>query len=275
MNEDQKYTKEQLIQVLQITTSFFNSHYKAILSYLDDICEYTIELDKNDKRKKIYYIHKILKPFAPYQNNRAKKKNIKEQLYQKILTEHYPTNNKEDKYQTGANVARKTQDLVDYAPSTHAKYISTYVRQAYGTYFKQAPDDTRLGYVSDRQWCLLDKDHNKYIPMNQEQLNYLIILFGEYSALTKEEIDDCGSYMAGDISTQAYHKLCQYTKNKKYLDLLTKFCDKFGYYPVMANEYSAGKEIPEVVLKRFERYENIQNLNIADEEFSFEQDAAV
>ena len=268
MIEGKSYTKEELIDAIQVTKKFFQSHNKAIIEYLDYICEYTITLDPKDRRRKIYNIIKLKRPFEPYKNARTIKKEKKQSLYaeqiKKIL--------KEDSTQTGSNIARiitkNSQDQVENgdAAETLVRYVRSELKEGYGTYFKSSSNKIkRVGYVADRCWCKLDKINNKYIRLSETELENLRELF---KSVKRErmllEFDDLGSAISeGEIGN--FERQYLLSSRNAYFSAITKFKEKYHMWPVMANVYMVGKEIPQEVLDRYSEYEEKQRqLNTLD-----------
>lgn len=272
MQVGDSYTREQLIEKLQITKSLFNTHNKDVMDYLGSICEYEIKQDPKDGRKKNYYIKKILKPFAPYQNKRKRQKEKNQKYYIKIIKNYLPA--KKQKYETASRIAREEysdQKNIDISLETYTKNIRQQIKEQYGTYYKKAEnEEKRVGYVKERHWCLLDKENNTYSLMSDEQKNYLRMSFQDAAIPGQKEIDDWGSYASGDISSEDYDRLLKESRQKKFKQVLYIFFNKYGCWPVMTNEYEDGKQIPQEVLDRYANFEKESSpLIVKRENFDF------
>lgn len=263
MEEGQSYTRQELMALLQVSKNQFEKHNKVVMNYLDTLCEYTIELDPNDRRKRIFTIQKMKRPFEPYKQKTKRKQELKEKVYTKCIKQVLH----QDNVQTGSSITREAvkepevQEF-NYSFNTIANDIRSELRNEYGTYFEASPNEKkRIGYVSDRRWCKLDKPHNKYIPLDAKELEDLKNIFKKIRENTLiSELDDMGSITAeGRTKKSDSAMVCRLQTD--FFRVISVFKKKYKMWPVMANVYTDGLEIPQEVLDRYKEYEEEQRLN--------------
>lgn len=106
---------------------------------------------------------------------------------------------------------------------------------------------TRIGYIEGYVWCKLDAANNRYIPLNQEQMDYFRAARDDRDKITNEELDNLvAEYEQKEISKEEYLKAVskiygdednKYNKIANLISAKKEFKEKYGFYPCLAKKY--------------------------------------
>lgn len=215
------YSGPEIAQKLfHIKATTFRNKRKEYLEYLKQY--YVFE----ERGKKIILL-KQLKPFETRMKKRQDSTKVKEEQYReathKVIAQQ-PLN-------TGQNIARIMSDNM-FSPVN--KYNHT--------------EDTAAGYIRPvlkedfvkkmSRWCSIDYSTNQYVPLNNEEFDYLMQLFRgqvdnckEGKILSQEIMDIMADADAGNISKSEMKEKTVDTAWKLYNLRMEQFKKKYGFRP--------------------------------------------
>ena len=213
-----KLTAKDFKEKYGITNYLWAKYYDDVIDHLQDY----IEFHSQKEGKYIYYIiTKELKPYEPF-----KKKSIRAiKFYEEQTSEIV----KKEPLQTGINIARNVIEFnnkFNHKQDTAARYVRPILKSKY--------------QKGKNVWCYLSEDRLQYIPLDEEQLEFLYSCFEKYHK-SKETIDKLG-----EIETQRLEKEISIEEAKEkvfdihydnYLLTKVKFKEKYGFDPIRISEY--------------------------------------
>lgn len=191
--------------------------------YLEHLKQYYIF---EERGKKIILL-KELKPFETRMEKRQDSTRIKEEEYRqathKIIADQ-PLN-------TGKNIAR----IMNFNVLSPAKKYNHTEETAAG-YIRPVLKEDFIKKMS--RWCSIDYGTNQYVPLQDEQFDYLMKLFrGEVDTcregkkLSQEIMDIIADADAGNISKKEMKEKTADTAWKLYNLRMEQFKKKFGFRP--------------------------------------------
>lgn len=225
------YSTKEMQKLMGISESTW-AHNKD--KYLDNFAlyyEYDVEYDGN---KTNYRILKQLGDYKKPPNKRDKEKR------DKTYSEEIVTVVEEDNVQTAANVSRIIKDhepirQFQHADSTVYEYTRVRMRLMFGN--REGCGGT-VGGIIEKIWCMLDREHNCYIPMETEQIKaFFSFIRNENKALTKEEAEIYNDYEIGLITKEEMNKQIGSLGFSAFLSAKKRFKEEYGYTPVKVPIY--------------------------------------
>ena len=207
-------------QLFHVTPNTFSKSRK---DYLQHLSKYYIFVEQG---KKIILL-KQLKPFETRMQKRQDATKVKEEEYReathKVIAEQ-PLN-------TGSNIARIMCNNV-LSPAYHYKHTEDTAAR----YVRHSLKEDFVKKMS--RWCSIDYATNQYIPLENEQLDYLMKLFRgqvdnckESKILSQEIMDIIADADAGNISKAEMREKTVDTAWKLYNFRMEQFKKKFGFRP--------------------------------------------
>lgn len=215
------YSGPEIAQNLfHVKAATFRSKRKEYLKYLSQY--YLFE----ERGKKIILL-KQLKPFETRMQKRQETTKIKEEEYReathKVIAEQ-PLN-------TGSNIARIMCNNV-LSPAFHYKHTEDTAAR----YVRCSLKEDFIKKMS--RWCSIDYNTNEYIPLKNEEFDYLMQLFRgqidndkESKILSQEIMDIIADADAGNISKAEMKEKTADTAWKLYNLRMEQFKKKFGFRP--------------------------------------------
>lgn len=215
------YSGPEIAQNLfHIKATTFRNKRKEYLEYLSQY--YLFE----ERGKKIILL-KQLKPFETRMKKRQDNTKKKEEEYReathKVIAEQ-PLN-------TGSNIARIMCNNV-LSPAYQYKHT----QDTAARYIRHSLKEDFVKKMS--RWCSIDYAMNQYIPLESEQLDYLMKLFRgqvdnckESKILSQEIMDIIADADAGNISKAEMKEKTVDTAWKLYNLRMEQFKKKFGFRP--------------------------------------------
>ena len=215
------YSGPEIAQNLfHIKATTFRSKKKEYLEYLKQYYEF------EEKGKKIILL-KQLKPFETRMKKRTDNQIKKEQQYReathKVISEQ-PLN-------TGSNIARIMCNNV-LSPAYQYKHTEDTAAR----YVRHSLKEDFIKKMS--RWCSIDYATNQYIPLESEQLDYLMKLFrgqidssNQSKILSQEIMDIIADADAGNISKAEMKEKTVDAAWKLYDLRMKEFKKKFGFRP--------------------------------------------
>lgn len=200
-----------------------NTFSKNRQQYLQHLSQYYIF---EEKGKKIILL-KELKPFETRMEKRKDNQVRKQEQYReathKVISEQ-PLN-------TGSNVARIMCHNV-LSPAYHYKHTEDTAAR----YIRPILKNDFVKKMS--RWCSIDYASGQYIPLEKEQLDYLMQLFKgevdnceECKVLSLQMMDIAADADAGNISKEEMKEKTADTVWKMYNIKMNQFKKKFGFRP--------------------------------------------
>lgn len=231
---NKKYTTKEIQNILGVSSSNWKSRKQDFLDSLALAYNYTIE------QKGSYVYYTFTEQLSEYEP--PLKKHQKEKVEAFIEVFIHDTINQDPK-QTAANLNRYAWDIESpitafgLKPSTTQQYIRKKVKEMYGTY-KYIDGQLVItpgthGMITRKVWCRLDKNHNKYIELPQEQID----LFLDYYDETRGKLREIDSEIFEDYKNKTITRKemleqlgdCAFNA---YLSAKRRFEANFGFTPI-------------------------------------------
>lgn len=201
-------------ELFNISSNTFYAHKEDYLNYLSKYFSWTLTTKGN------YILTKELKPYETIKEKNSKEKRME---YYKEKTD---TIIAKEPYNSGSNVARNIQVNNKYKvqDDTVARYVRKILRQFYIS-------------VDDR-WSRPTEDGLHYVPLTEEELDYLKMLF---TTKGNNELNYkyCAEYKAGNITRQEFLELLGDNVLNDYNKIITIFKEKYGYFPIKTKKYQS------------------------------------
>lgn len=207
---------------LEIGYGSFRNYRKEYEEHLAKFYEYS----KVQKGNGTYYTFtKIIAPYISYKEYKTLQKNS-------ILQKHIKDTIYYDDRQTGANIARIIYvdgeiQALDWELST----LSVYVRD-------QLRDLVKTGYYTkeDYRWCILDKKHNKYVLMPEEEVKRLRKFF--YTRQDEETEENIWTKKEeGEMSADEADKAVGELRLNAFMSGRFHYQDETGNWPIKVPVY--------------------------------------
>lgn len=208
---DKLYSPKEIAQELfKISPKTFSNKRQEYLDYLGQYYEYELV------NRKIRLIKQI-KPFQTKMQRRQKKKEQNVQIYRDLTHKiifYKPLN-------SGSNIAReidqsKNKPIKNHKESTIVSYIRPILKEDFEP--------------TDKVWCQVDYGINKYDPLTEEQLAYLMELFRSKD-LSQQILDITADYKCGNISKQEFQTKVGNASELTYDKIMDMFKRKYGFRP--------------------------------------------
>ena len=207
-------------QLFHVTPNTFSKNRK---DYLQHLKKYYLFIEQG---KKIVLLQE-LKPFETRMKKRRDNQLKKEEEYReathKVISEQ-PLN-------TGSNIARIMCNNV-LSPAFHYKHTEDTAAR----YVRHSLKEDFVKKMS--RWCSIDYNTNEYIPLKNEQFDYLMQLFRgqidsnkESKILSQEIMNIIADADAGNISKAEMKQKTADTAWKLYNLRMEQFKKKFGFRP--------------------------------------------
>lgn len=234
--EGAKYTTKQIQAFLNVSENVWYKNRDKLLLHLSKFYEYHIENDADDNRK-IYYV--VDNKLCEYEKP-TKKVKEKIELREKVFNEEIDNVIEQDNLQTAKNVSRIIKDTDNvkqflYKDGTVYEYTRLYMREGYG---KNVGDIGTRGEIDRKVWCRFDPAHNRYIPLEQEDINTFFELFAQEQELNQEAVADyCSSLQLGEITQSEFDRQLGYLGYDAFLRAQRSFFEMTGYRPIKISVY--------------------------------------
>lgn len=214
------YTGTQLAETLfQISGRSFANKKQTYLSHLSEYFKWHMEKSK-------YVLDAEIKPYETLKEKNSKEKKME---YYKQRTD---TIIAAEPYNSGSNVARNIQQNNKYKVQTDT--VSRYVRTILKGF-----------YISfDSRWSKPSEDRLHYIPLTNEELQYLHSLFQSKSN-NELNYTYCAEYEAGNITKEEFLELLGNAVLIDYNEIMLMFQDKYGYRPIKTKKFEMREPLPE------------------------------
>jgi len=204
----------------------------TLLLHLSHHYQYEIKYNERDHRKLDYHIIKKIKEYEPLLSKRAQQNIIYSGKIIDVI--------KQDNLQTPKNVSRIIKSDNDIVALNHKEgTIYEYTRVNMRTMFgKGIREGGTVGIIFSKRWCRINLETNTYIPLSEEQTQYLFDTFYSFkSEISEKELSvyadiDCGLLTRNETTDI-------FSENKLWYFLLAKglFKAEYGYYPIKVPVY--------------------------------------
>lgn len=214
------YTGTQLAKELfHIAGNTFSKKKQTYLNHLSEYFKWHMEKSK-------YVLDAEIKPYETLKEKNSKEKKME---YYKQRTD---TIIAAEPYNSGSNVARNIQQNNKYKVQTDT--VSRYVRTILKGF-----------YISfDSRWSKPSEDRLHYIPLTNEELQYLHSLFQSKSN-NELNYTYCAEYEAGNITKEEFLELLGNAVLIDYNEIMLMFQDKYGYRPIKTKKFEMREQSPE------------------------------
>lgn len=211
------YNKQNLFKELGITDYQWKFRREEVLDALDECCVYEIQVG-GICNQLIFTIKEVFDDFRPLPYKGDLTKRQKEKDYEKFVLRHlmyYPLN-------TISNVAE-------------AAYKDEGLQKKYHHQLRIAEKYVRMIMQSNRviamksQWSR--KENGRYLPLNQQQTQYINECFSGYIKWGKES-NLLSSLEAGDIEKEEVKEELLDILQARYDKVLLMFEQEFGFRPI-------------------------------------------
>lgn len=206
------YTGAKLCKnVFNISSSTFYRHKDIYLQHLSEYFKWHQDKDK-------YVLDEIIKPYETLKEKNSKE--VKMQYYKERTDKIIAT----EPYNSGSNVARNIQQNNKYQvqDDTVSRYVRTILK---GFYIS----------IDDR-WSRPSDDKLHYIPLTEEEVEYLNSLFKSKSN-NELNYKYCAEYEAGNITRQEFLELLGTNVLNDYQAIMDAFIAKYGYRPIKTKKF--------------------------------------
>ena len=208
-----QYTTKEVQEMLGISSDTWRRRLDEILEFLKQFWDYEII---PYKRSSLFIVKRVYGE-VPKLPRKTRIKEIKEFYRQE--TENVI---KINPWNTGTNVARTIlsySNPYEHKQDTGSRYVRPILKEEYSL-------------SSERKWCELDYKHNLYIPISNEQEEFLRTMFRLYLSddKTAEIIaaQEAGYITKDEVLTALFGN---------YNSAMEKFVERYGFRPIKVGEY--------------------------------------
>ena len=217
MIECKEYTLTELRDLLHISKRQWEDRKEEVLQHLSIYFNFTIT-----KMSKGYCVS-IKEQYAEYEPLPRKIKTVE------VIDYYYNCTKEEVKDQpwnTGSNIARniiaKKKNKYDHAEGTIGNYIRPIIKSKF------------LSSTAERQWMRLSDDQLSYIPLDEEQMEFLISLLKDNNEQIRIDVFDLFNDFRLQYITnlELGLELQSYIEKNWYGKIMSKFKSKYGFTPM-------------------------------------------
>ena len=215
------YTLDKVKTLLNISDNSWRNRREDILEHMKLYFDYDIFTQKSF----IYF--RINEQLAEYEPLARKGKTEQ-------VVEYYTNETreiiKENPWNTGANIARNiiadNKNKYEHAEKTMARYVSNIIKERF------------LPPNADSEWRRLSDNYLEYLPLKEEEQNYL------YELISGNNVEDFmniyAEYQAGYISKSELASRLIDSVDKTYMSIMRKFKERFNFVPVKVKRLEEG-----------------------------------
>lgn len=218
MIELKEYTLDEFKKICGITRRAWDTRKNEVLEYWEQFFNYDIYCKVGPTK---YII--IKEQYAEYEPLPRKTEKAKIQAYYESCTEKIV---KEKPLNTAACIARNIihdkKQLKTHKEGTVAGYVRPIVKEKYYSPFQSMV------------WCRLSDNKLEYIPLDEEQLEFLYGLFKANSrdGILEKQIELHEKYKAGVITKAELGQALMDNVEQAYTDLVNEFAGRYGFRPM-------------------------------------------
>lgn len=221
MIELKTYSLTELRQVLSISKKQWETRKDDLLEHLKIYFDYNVVV-KNNR----YTYFTIYEQFAEYEPL-PKKKDKAEMIA--FYKEQVEAEVQEQKWNTGSNIARnieaKGHNKYEHKTGTMTGYICPIIREDY------------ISIGTQSQWMRAADDRLSYVPLTEEQNEYLSSLWG----VDKESASIMADYKAGYITKRWAKEALFEAQDTRYCTVMAKFKKKYNFIPIHVKDLQSGR----------------------------------
>lgn len=216
MIEPGKYSAAAFKKLLQIPDRAWRERREDLLDHLNKFFIYEVKVEG---RYTNFYVKEQLAEYEPLKSKRdmEKVKQYYEGEVDRIV--------KQKPYNTGANISRNIiadgKNVFNHAEYTISRHVRPIINESF----------TPL--MCEKKWVRLSEDGLDYIPLTEEQVEYLYDLIARNSkeGLHQKEIEAFAEYKNGYIDEHELKTVLMHNVGQSYGSLMQDFKRKFGFYP--------------------------------------------
>lgn len=229
-----------------ISKSTWNHSRDKYLNNFRLYYEYEVQYEG---RSTNYHIIKKLDDYKKPPNKRSREQ--RDQVYTEKIVDVI----KKDNLQTAKNVSRIIKDE-DEIKAFHNKdstvYEYTRLRMA-EMFGRGLHANGTHGQITEKIWCQLDRNNNRYIPLSDEMIKAFCDLFAaEKDTSTEAELDLINDFHIGLITKEELAERIGEIGITDYISARKKFNEKYGFWPFKVPVYG----LDEIHIKRFDKEDN-------------------
>lgn len=216
-----KYSATSLRELLKITERMWRDRRPELLEHLSKYFDYEM---KTEGRYIYFYIKEQYGEYQPL----LAKKNIEK------MTKYYESEIERlvqiEPYNTSANMSRNViadnKNIYNHVEGTISRYMRPIVKEKY------TPP------IQEKAWMRLDESRLHYIPLTEEQLDFLQGLFKDNSreARTSRQIELFAEYRSGYITEIELKSKLFDDVGATYESLMSQFKKQFGFRPQLVKK---------------------------------------
>ena len=227
------YTTKQMKSLFGVSDSTWSHNRNKLL---DNFKQYYVYECSYEGRATFYHILEKLGDYnKPLRKNDSAKR---DEIYTKEIVKVI----KEDRVQTAKNVSRIIKDNPPIVQLNHKEgtvYENTRLRmrEMFGT---QYGCFGTMGGITEKIWCGLDKNTNKYFPMEDwqyEKFHSMVKKKRENDDVIKQEEELFSDYHNDLISIEELDKRISRINLEAFLEAQTEFKIEYGFRPIKVPVY--------------------------------------
>ena len=226
------YSTQEMQTFFHVSKDTWKKKKNILLNHLKNYYLYEIEYNENDWRKLQYTIVEKINDYEPI----LKKGELRDIIYDKKILNVICCDN----LQTAKNVSRiikNDNEIIALSHTDNTRYEITRVRMRnmFGTHKN---DYGTPGYISDKIWCMLDVDNNRYIPLSEEKTKDFFNMFKtEKSLYSQAEIDILADLDNGLLTRKEADRIISANCINAFISAKQSFKIKYGYTPIKVPIY--------------------------------------
>ncbi len=230
--EDHVYSTNDMRQFFGVSTDTWKKKKEDLLLHLQQYYEYERYYDEIDRRKIDYHIIRKIEDYEPPKSKKERQNVIYSEQIIKVI--------EKDNRQTPKNISRiikNNKEIValNHKDGTIYEYTRVNMRTMFG---KELFEGGTMGSIIDKVWCMLDYKNNKYIPLEEEQTEFLYQTFHTFQKESKEyDLSICSEYESGLISKEEMQEILNENSLNCFITAKQIFKTKYGYFPVKVPSY--------------------------------------
>ena len=230
--ENDVYSTKDMYQFFGVSKDTWKKKKEELLLHLQQFYEYECAYNKFDRRKLDYHIIRKIKDYEPPKGKKARQNEIYSKQIVKVI--------EKDNWQTPSNVSRIIKDNKEIVALKHKDgTIYEYTRVNMRTMFgKEINEGGTMGIIADKVWCMLERENNRYIPLEEEQITFLYQTFHNIRKENKkDDLSICSEYESGLISKEEMQEALSNNSLNCFIAAKQEFKEKYNHFPVKVPLY--------------------------------------
>lgn len=213
------YSLKEFCELLNISSYVWKKRKEDLLEHLKDYFDYTIELGGYHNTEQIVTIKEVYDDYEPLPRKTQIKE--KQQDYKTFTLDTI----KQEPLNTTLNIARKAVEDKELKEKYHHAAYSA------ARYIRPIINSNKV-LKGEKVWVRLDKEKNVYIPLQGEELTYILDLMKNFRQSFSEQAEEIITSMdTQDLEEISVPQYLTDILSCEYRDTLTAFEAVYGYRP--------------------------------------------